>query len=197
MEHQDILRLAEVKAREVMGRDPAHGWPHIERVRNLARIIVIREGLKVDEAVLELAILLHDIGRFLPGEGHHAKKSAIYARKYLTTLQIPDKMVKQVVHAILAHSYSLGIKAESPEAMVLSDADKLDALGAIGIARAIHHGCKQNRSFECSVKHMKEKLLKLPELMYLNSSRKIAEERVRIVKLYINQFEVENQSTKD
>ncbi|MCE4617235.1 MAG: HD domain-containing protein [Desulfurococcales archaeon] len=195
MERREILRSVEARARKIMGQDPAHGWPHIERVRRLAQMIVWEEELNVDKTLLELSVLLHDVGRFLPGEGHHAEKSATYAKHYLATLGIPSETIKRVVHAILAHSYSLGVKAETPEAMVLSDADKLDALGAIGIARAIHHGCQQNRDFEYSIGHMKEKLLKLPSLMYLESARRLANERVQIVKLYINQFEIEREFT--
>ncbi|MCE4618566.1 MAG: HD domain-containing protein [Desulfurococcales archaeon] len=177
-------------SRAIMGDDPAHGWPHILRVFRYSRIIANMVEERMDWLTLETAILLHDVGRFLKGEEHHAAKSAEFARELLPQIGYRGD-VEAVVHAILAHSFSLGVKAETLEAMILSDADKLDALGAIGIARVFHTGCQFGRSFEESLEHFVEKIIKLPDLMYLDVSRKLAEEKVKIVKNYINELREE------
>ncbi len=171
-------------AKSLMGRDPAHGWPHVERVARLARRIIVEEGLNPDWRVLDAAILLHDTGRFVEGE-HHALASARLARLVLPGLGYGAGEVEAVVHAILAHSYSLGVKASTIEARVLSDADKLDALGAVGIARVFHTGCQLNRSFEDSLEHFREKILRLPGLLYYDASRRIAEKRIGIIEAFL------------
>ncbi|MEB3773340.1 MAG: HD domain-containing protein [Desulfurococcales archaeon] len=185
-----LIREIEAAARRIMGEDPAHGWPHIVRVRRNARMIVEAEDLAVDWLVLDAAILLHDVGRNLPGEGHHALKSASYARELLAGLNAHG-IIDRVEHAIKAHSYSLGVPAETVEAKVLSDADKLDALGAIGVARAFHHGCTVGRGFETTIEHMLDKLVKLPRYMYFEHTRRIAAERVEFIQLFIRQYRLE------
>ncbi len=173
------LEIVESIVRSLMGGDEAHGWPHIVRVGLLAERI--SRGLRVDKKVLYAAIMLHDIGRSLPGDGHHAVKSAAFAEKLLRGLGFRHGEVEAVKHAILAHSYSLGVKPETLEAMVLSDADKLDALGVVGAARAFITGHEMGRSVWESLEHFAEKLLELPRLMHLEQSRRIAERRARIL----------------
>lgn len=179
------LASLEAEARRIMGDDPAHGWPHVLRVARWARRLVELEGLEPRWKILYAAILLHDVGRSLGGPGvHHAVASAEYAGRLLPRLMEPRE-VEEVVHAILAHSYSLGVRAESVEAMILSDADKLDALGAVGIARVFHTGCQLGRSFEDSLHHFDEKILGLPQLMYFESSRRLAGELVVRVEKFL------------
>ncbi len=177
-------------SRMLLGGDPAHGWPHVERVRRLAWEIVSLEGLedKINKCVLDASIALHDVGRSTSSNMHHAAESAKVAVELLGALGASSSCMKAVEHAILAHSYSLGVKAETLEARVLSDADKLDALGAIGIARVFHTGCKMGRDFEDSVKHFYDKILRLPDTMYLNASRKIAAERLRIIEGFLREW---------
>jgi len=186
-----ILDLLERLSRGLMGGDPAHGWPHVARVRRLAWRIVGMEGLSVDRFVLDAAILLHDVGRSLEGEGHHAVKSAELARHLLEAMGVGHDRVEGVVHAILAHSYSLGVPARSVEAKVLSDADKLDALGAVGVARVFHTGCQMGRGFEDSLRHFHEKILRLPSLLHYEASRRIASGRIEIVRLLASRMERE------
>ena len=179
------LESLEAEARRLMGDDPAHGWPHVLRVAGWARRIVELEGLEPRWRILYAAILLHDVGRSLSGPSvHHAVASAEYARSLLPRLMEPGE-VEEVAHAILAHSYSLGVRAESLEAMILSDADKLDALGAVGVARVFHTGCQLGRSFEDSLRHFDEKILGLPRLMHFESSRRLAGELVVRVEKFL------------
>ena len=173
-----------------MGCDPAHGWPHIVRVYNLAQEIIHNISEPYNLSVLETAIIFHDVGRFLPGEEHHAIKSSKFARKIL--LEIDARVdIDAVSHAILAHSYSLGVKPRTIEAAVLSDADKLDALGAVGIARVFHTGCRMNRGFEGSIKHFYEKILNLPDQLVLEYSKEIALKRMKIIIEFINNIKQE------
>ena len=182
-------------ANSIMGCDPAHGWPHVARVYSYSKRIVENEGIRVDWRVLEASIALHDIGRFTPGRGHHAEKSASLAVELLPSLGMGD-IVEEVRHAILAHSYSLGIEPKTLEAKVLSDADKLDALGAIGIARVIHTGCQMGRSFVESLSHFREKILRLPGRMYFDYSRSLAGRLAAVVESYVEALEEELGMTK-
>ncbi len=170
--------------RNIMGDDSSHGWPHVERVIVWSNRIVNAESLDVDPELLLVSILLHDIGRALGDETeHHAVKSAEIGGLLLEKLGYYRDFIEECKKAILTHSYTLNMKPETVEAKVLSDADKLDAMGAIGIARVFHTGAVKGRSFEESVKHVKTKILNLRELLYFNYSRNVAaslENRVRI-----------------
>jgi len=183
-------REAVEEARRLLGSDPAHGWPHVLRVARLAEEIVAAGGLEPDYRVLAAAVALHDVGRALGG-GHHARVSAEYARRLLERLGWPGRDVWAVEHAILAHSYSLGVEARTLEAKILSDADKLDALGAVGVARVFHTGCQLGRDFKDSLAHFREKILSLPRLLYLEPSRRLAAARVRVVEEFIASAERE------
>ena len=187
----EACALVRTIAEALMGPDPSHGWPHVSRVLGLVYDIVEAEGVTVDWDVLWNAVMLHDVGRSLEGEGHHAIKSAKFARRLLPHLGYPSGVVEAVANAILAHSYSLGAEPGSVEARVLSDADKLDALGAVGIARVFHYGCLAGRSFEESLEHIRSKILRLPELMHFEYSRRLAEARARIVERFLREIEAE------
>ncbi len=119
-------------------RDPVHDFDHVLRVLALARRIGPAEG--ADMGIVETAVLLHDIQR---AEEHdlevdHAVAAAHYARDILSRLDPPPDagFVDAVAHAIAAHRFRNTITPETLEAKVVFDADKLDAIGAIGVARA-------------------------------------------------------------
>ena len=177
-------------AMAIQGFDPAHGWPHVVRVARLAEGIVYGEGLDVDWRVLYSSVMLHDVGRSLQGSEHHAVKSARFARSLVSMLWGGD-LASRVEHAILAHSYSLGVEPRSVEALVLRDADRLDALGAVGIARVFHTGCSMGRSFEYSIGHFYDKILKLKDGLYFEWSRREAEKRTRRVLAYLEWWKEE------
>ncbi len=182
-----IIEIVETIVKLIMSRVPAHGLDHVMRVRKLALLIardLISKGIAVDLEVLELASLLHDIGRVV-SEENHAIVSAKIAKKILKCLGYPEDKIESVVHAIEAHSYSSNIKPRTIEAMILSDADKIDALGAIGIARVISYGAIKGRSLSDSLKHFIEKILRLKDMMYTELGKKLARERSKIVELYV------------
>ncbi|TFH27054.1 MAG: HD domain-containing protein, partial [Promethearchaeota archaeon] len=107
--------------------DDLHGWGHIIRVLKLTEKIA--KYYPVDSQTLEMGVILHDIGR--KGEKiqnrPHAELSAEIATSFMHSLQLDNRIISDVVHIILSHSFSLKISPESIEAKILSDADKLDA----------------------------------------------------------------------
>ena len=186
----DVVGVVEAVARMVMPREPGHGWDHVERVRALSRIIAEELGGGVDTEVLDIAAILHDVGRALSPE-NHAEASARFAERLLRALGYPEDRIGRVVEAIRSHSFSSGRRPRSIEAAILSDADKLDALGAVGIARVFMYSGAHGRGIEESIRHFYEKILKLPSLMLTKPGRRMAEERVRIVKLFLEELEKE------
>ncbi|MFH0922661.1 MAG: HD domain-containing protein [Candidatus Micrarchaeota archaeon] len=114
-----------------------HDWTHVERVLVLCNKIGAKEG--ADLQILELAALLHDVGRKeeddVKGEVCHAEIGAKKAAAILKEEGFDESTINAVVHCIECHRYRKNKKPESLEAKVLFDADKLDSIGAIGIAR--------------------------------------------------------------
>ena len=115
---------------------PSHDWSHIERVDKLSQEIGEKEGANL--YVLKLAVLLHDIGRKKEMEsgGDHAEISKEMARDILKKYEIDKKIIVQVLHCIHSHRFRNNKKPSTIEAKVLCDTDKLDSIGAIGIARS-------------------------------------------------------------
>lgn len=114
-----------------------HDWTHVERVRTLALHIGKKE--KSNLQILEIAALLHDIGRKeeMKSKGLfcHAEKGAELSKKILKKYKIRDEAIKNIVHCIKAHRFRNSHKPDTIEAKVLYDADKLDSIGAVGVAR--------------------------------------------------------------
>lgn len=181
-------RIVEDLLRSLSSRDPVHGWDHVSRVRALARRIALELGGGVDLEALDLAVLMHDLGRYVQGPEHHAEVSADLAGKMLRALGYEEDKVNRVCGAIRDHSYSLGREPDSVEGKILSDADKIDAIGAVGVARAFTLGGAWGRSLENTLKHLEEKLLKLHERLYLDISKKLARERVEFLKNFCTQI---------
>lgn len=120
--------------------DAAHDMNHVIRVYNLALTITKNED-DVDMDVLQAAILLHDIGGHKEmndpsGKTDHAIESAKMAAPILKNLNFTEKQIKHIQSCIISHRYKTENKPETIEAKILFDADKLDSIGAIGIARS-------------------------------------------------------------
>ena len=122
------------------GCDAGHDINHALRVYDLC--LKLSQGLKgIDLEVLQLAALLHDIGglkelKDKTGKVCHARESAKMARKILENLKYSEEKIKKVIHCILAHRNRTRVMPETQEAEILFDSDKLDALGALGVARS-------------------------------------------------------------
>lgn len=169
----------------------SHGFDHTARVTRLCRSIGVREG--ADMAILIPAALFHDIARPLEEETGipHEEQGAEMAEAYLQSIQYPGDMIHSICHAIRVHRYSSGIAPETPEAEILSDADKLDAMGATGIARTFMQAGEEGSGIPGAVAHFHLKLLKLKDRMYTETAREMAEERHAFLLAFLRELERE------
>lgn len=135
---KDIIRKIEKEARRYfIGASGCHDWTHVDRVKNLALRIGKKEKANLD--IIEIAALLHDIGRKKEmkekGLFCHAEYGGKISRKILKKYGLSKEHIENIVHCIESHRFRNKLVPESLEAKVLYDADKLDSLGAIGIGR--------------------------------------------------------------
>ncbi len=159
-------------------KDPGHDFSHAVRVRDTAMYIAAREGGNLE--VIELAALLHDIGRESPLEKTHASSSASLAVTILEKYGYPEGVVSAVRHCIAVHSLEMG-EPESIEARIVFDADKLDFTGAIGLARLfvvcgaetrpIYSG--QNQSGTSGEEIFMHKIRHFPAKLYTRTAREL------------------------
>jgi uncharacterized protein len=185
-----VVELIENLVRKLYPEDMVHGLDHVLRVRDIALKIAEAIAEPVDREVLEVAALLHDIGR-VSRDKDHAKRSAEIAYIILKLACFPEDKVGKVVEAIQSHSFSEGVKPMSIEAKILSDADKLDALGVIGIARVFAFSGSRGRSLKESIQHFYDKILQLPNLLFTDIAKSIAIKRIDVVKKFLEDLEKE------
>lgn len=198
-----------IAKRTMKNHDSAHDFSHIMRVYKLAEIIGRKE--KADMNVLLPAVLLHDIARQPKKNAGERKKSADESAKLaypiLKKLNYPEDRISKIVCCIKDHSFSKGITPETKEAKILQDCDRLDAIGAIGIARCFAVGeemkipiyeerdpfaLKRNLDdYGNSLDHFYVKLLKLKAGMHTKEAKKIAEERHKFVLDFLKQLKRE------
>ena len=161
--------------------------------------LFLAQELKAAIDVVAIAAIFHDVGR--PAEQEtgisHAEISAQIAESFLNHNNL-QKMKYDVTHAIKAHRFSGNIKPETIEAQILQDADALDALGGIGLFRAISYTVENQKGIEVVIQHCYDKLFLLPDKMHFPISRKIAKQRVKILKQFVEQAtnEIETDSWK-
>ncbi len=171
----------------------AHTLDHSIRVYSLC--MTLSEGLKINKRVLEAAALLHDIGR--PKEDEtgisHSILSGEMGREILQELEYKEIEINQVVESIRTHRFSEGLEPTCIEGQILNDADKLDAIGAIGIYRAIAQAVTRGRGIDGFLKHADEKLLKLHDLMYTTKAKQIARERHAFLESFVARLRDENK----
>lgn len=185
-------------------RHSHHDRSHVQRVYNLA--LKIAEEERADLDIVKAAVLLHDIARALEDEGKvedHAVESAKMAKKILKDVHFPEQKAVEVVHCIETHRFKKGAKAETLEAKILQDADRLDILGAVGIARVFARGGWSNMPIHdpsippkkkydgkslTSVNHICEKILKVKDTVNTKAARRIAKERHAFVQEFLNRL---------
>jgi len=177
----------------LQGGGEAHGFPHTVRVLcNALRLAgkAARRGVKVDVKVLVAAALLHDAGRGFEEETdvHHAVLGSIIARTLLPGMGFTVEEAERVARAVLEHSFSIRGRPSTVESCILSDADKLDALGAIGFYRLVETGAAMGRTAVDSLAHYWEKLEKLPQLMCTVEGRREALKRLERLKRMVELF---------
>jgi uncharacterized protein len=208
-----IVRKIEFEAKKYfVGANGCHDWTHVERVRKLA----LRIGRKVqaDLKVVEISALLHDISRKKEDDSKglvcHAEQGGQEAKKILQKLNFDSVTIRKITHAISTHRFRKGSSPESLEAKVLYDADKLDSIGAMGIARTFlfaggsfgsgvmytgnekrlaqkGQDCSYTKEdsgyleYEIKLKHIKDKIL-------TRAGKAIAKERHDFMKKYFVRF---------
>lgn len=176
-------------------KDDIHGFLHVERVFNLC--LQIGKELGANLLVLKISALLHDIGRKYKSNTsqnkNHAELSAVMASKFLKSMdfKISQKDIENIIHSIRSHSFSNKVKPQTLEAKILSDADKLDALGAIGLYRTIGFTVKNQGGVEQVIEHLETKIIKLKDQLYLDVSKQIAVERHQIILDFYNKIKRE------
>ena len=209
MDPQEIINKTTIFVKEQLAdAEGGHDWFHIERVYTNA--LLISKGEKVDVLVVSLAALLHDIAdsKFHDGDEAIGPKTA---REFLFSLNVDSSVIEHVINIIKNISFKGGnITQEfnSLELDVVQDADRLDAIGAIGIARCFNYGGFKNRTLynpeikpnlkmakeeyknsnAPTVNHFYEKLLLLKDKMNTVTAKKIALERHRFMETFLKQF---------
>ena len=175
----------------------SHGLDHTLRVTRLCEEIGKTEG--ADMQILIPAALFHDVARPLEKETGipHEEEGARIAEEYLRSNGCDESRIRAIVHAIRSHRFSRGTKPETLEAKVLSDADKLDSMGAIGIARAFMQAGEHGNSIEDTCAHFHEKLLNLRDLMYTDTAAGVAEERHELLQRFSDTLKDEIKSAGD
>ncbi len=222
----------EVRQRFTAIADLAHGWEHIERVYRLALFIAEQEG--AEPFIVGMAALMHDLGHAvanvslatdvtdatdvsLVADGgaqkvkeHHADSSVKLARELMIRYGVAAEEQEAILHAIVAHSFSKGVEPRTLEACIVRDADRIDALGAIGIMRWAATGAvrftRESRTYHpddpmgkehqlddtrYALDHFALKLLRLQETMLTATGRALAQRRTAFMLAYLEEFQHE------
>jgi len=211
MNRKEIIRKTTVYVRNVLGKEgTGHDWLHIERVVRNAKKIANKEG--GDLFVIELAALLHDIAdwKFHGGDFSVGPKKT---KEWLEKLKLEENIISHVTNIVKGVSFRGGtnkVKMKTLEGKIVQDADRLDAMGAIGIARTFAYGgyrgreiynpkikpksykhyanLKKGMKSGTTINHFYEKLLLLKDSMNTKTGRKMAEEKHKFMERFLKQF---------
>ncbi|MEM9076817.1 MAG: HD domain-containing protein [Bacteroidota bacterium] len=211
MNHSELINETVAFVKETLeGAEGGHDWFHIERVFKIAKKIAKEEN--ADTLTIQLAALLHDIAdpKFYDGDEEIGPKMAT---DFLKSQKVAEETVEHVSNIIRYMSFKNSLDLtkvpfSSKELQVVQDADRLDAIGAIGIARTFNYGGFKNRalydpeikpnlnmtkeeykkSTAPTINHFYEKLLLLKDQMNTSGGKKIAEERHQFMLDFLDQF---------
>lgn len=181
----------------ISGYDSGHDWWHITRVRKLAGRINENEKLE-DPFIVDVAALMHDTvdSKFY---GENSDQGYQLVRELLGRTGLGE-LEERIIHIIKNVSYSNKLKTGDqgdPLLLLIQDADKLDAMGAIGIARAFNYGGFRNNIIyspveeenkKSTISHFYEKLLMLKSMMNTTTGKDLANERHQFLEIYLKQF---------
>ena len=206
-EENILLEVATYVEQKLSGEGSGHDWWHIVRVRNMAKNLALAEG--GDSFICQLAALVHDLvdDKLVADEGLGLAE----VRDLLTRLGVKSDQTDQVLAIIQAISYKGGSQNHldlTLEGQIVQDADRLDAMGAIGVARTMaysgYHGrvihdpevaVRQNMTLEeyrshqgTAITHFYEKLLLLKDLMNTKTAQELAKRRHAFMEAYLEQF---------
>ena len=188
--------------------DAAHDLSHVMRVvKNVCHLTDIEEA---NSLITLPSAWLHDcvaVAKDSPLRSQGSRLAAEAATEFLAGISYPDELLSEVFHAIEAHSFSAGIPTRSREAAIVQDADRLDSLGAIGIARCLLVGGKLNLKLisqedpfcdqrepddsQFTIDHFYAKLFKLPDTMKTEAGRKEAQRRAILMQRYLDDLRQE------
>ncbi len=192
--------------------DGSHDLGHFQRVWKAARYINQEEGEPADPLILLAAAYFHDLVSLPKNHPQRATSSRLSAERTVLLLEkdfpdFPREKIEGVRHAIHAHSFSAGVKPLTPEAGILQDADRMEAVGAIGIVRVFYMaGQLGQRLFDGSdpmaegrepddqryaLDHFQVKLLKLPALMNTAAGRRLAEVNAEYLREFLRKINKE------
>lgn len=197
---------------QLKNAEAGHNWSHIERVWKLSKKIAQVEGGNLN--IIQLSVLLHDVAdpKFHNGDENLALE---ISKNFLHTQEISEEEIQQILFIIKYISFKNKgeLQGENPplELQIVQDADRLDAIGAIGIARTFHFGGFKNnpiydpdikpnlamskeeykKSNGTTINHFYEKLLLLKDMMNTDIGKKLAEERHQFMLLFLREFERE------
>jgi uncharacterized protein len=193
---------------EIIPADAAHDINHIRRVVKNVRYLTDIED--ANPLVTLPSAWLHDcvaVPKDSPLRSQGSRLAAEAATEFLAEISYPDELLPEVYHAIEAHSYSAAIPVRSKEAAIVQDADRLDSLGAIGIARCLLVGGKLNLQLtsqedpfcdqrepddsQFTIDHFYAKLFKLPDTMQTEAGRAEAQRRARLMQRYLDDLRQE------
>jgi uncharacterized protein len=205
----DLLgRISERAKAATSSSDPTHDWQHVERVTATARVLATAEG--ADLLVALASALLHELVNLPKSDpqSHRAADScAAIARHLLADLDLPEAIIDRIAACIQEHPFSRGVSPSSIESAVLQDADRLDAIGAIGIARCLATAGTIGRAFyspedpfcrerqpddqRWAIDHFYRKLLRVPGRLNTSTARRLAEPRIEIMRAWLSALESE------
>ncbi|EGV1829083.1 HD domain-containing protein [Vibrio parahaemolyticus] len=185
--------------------DAAHDIEHVKRVVKTAKQLCDEEN--ADIAIVLPAAYLHDCFTYPKDHPNRKQSSAIAAKKaiaYLESIQYPQQYHDAIAHAIEAHSFSANIRPNTLEAQIVQDADRLDALGAIGVTRCIQVSTQFNAQLyndndmfakerelndkQFTVDHFQTKLFKIVDTMNTESAKLEANKRKAFMQTYLEQL---------
>jgi len=188
------------------GDDGAHDASHLERVWRSAEALLAHHP-EADALTVMAASYLHDLVNLAkddPARAQASRRSAVLACEQLARLGFPAERLDAVAHAIEAHSFSAAIAPVTIEARIVQDADRLDALGAVGLARMFYVSGRLGRALahpsdplanerelddrEYSLDHIVVKLAKLPEMMQTEAGGAMANERLGRLLVFRKEF---------
>jgi len=198
-------RFADFLDAQAADADAAHDQAHVTRVVATARRLAEDEEAQMD--VVVPAAWLHDcvvVPKDAPDRAEASRRAAEAARTFLKSEGYPEQWIPDIEHAIAAHSYSGDVAPDTTEAKVVQDADRLDALGAIGIARCFTVGGALDQSLydpndpfcddrapdddTYTLDHFYAKLLRLPDTMQTEAGRAEAERRAAFLREYLDRL---------
>lgn len=191
-----MIKLEKIKQIEMYAKEllvtekAAHDFSHSQRVMRIA--LFIGKKLNADLEIIKVAALTHDI--IDKKVTTDVEQSSVNLRNKLSLIGYTDDQIQLVFNIIENMSYSSGRIPESIEGKIVQDADRIDAVGAISIARAFAYGGKMDRVIyiegddNCSIAHFYDKLLKLKDLMNTDIAKQIAEKRHIVMEEYLENF---------